>query len=191
MGSPTASHSRVNRIAVVGLGNVGRLIADMLVERGFEVRGVDADASRATGEHASVMDVSDPAALGELFAGVDAVISCLPYYLNAGGCHGGACRRGALPGSDRGRRHLAHRQAARRELGHDLHAALRPRPGFICVLGGRACGQARDRRPDRAAGRRTSAQPEQRGRLCVQLVSRRGRQRVPERLRAAARGRAR
>jgi saccharopine dehydrogenase (NAD+, L-lysine-forming) len=83
MRSPTASHSRVRRIAVVGLGNVGRLIADMLVERGFEVHGVDADESRATGEHTSVMDVRDPAALRELFAGVDAVISCLPFYLNA------------------------------------------------------------------------------------------------------------
>jgi saccharopine dehydrogenase-like NADP-dependent oxidoreductase len=83
MGSPAASHSSVSRIAVVGLGNVGRLIADMLVERGFEVRGADADVSRATGERASVIDVRDPAALEELFAGVDAVISCLPYHLNA------------------------------------------------------------------------------------------------------------
>jgi saccharopine dehydrogenase-like NADP-dependent oxidoreductase len=83
MDSPPALHSRVDRIAVVGLGNVGRLIADMLVERGFEVRGVDADESRAAGEHASVMDVRDAAALEELFAGVDAVISCLPYYLNS------------------------------------------------------------------------------------------------------------
>ena len=83
MDSPPALHSRVDRIAVVGLGNVGRLIADMLAERGFEVRGVDADESRAAGEHASVMDVRDAAALEELFAGVDAVISCLPYYLNS------------------------------------------------------------------------------------------------------------
>jgi saccharopine dehydrogenase-like NADP-dependent oxidoreductase len=83
MGSPTVSHSRVGRIAVVGLGNVGRLIADMLIERGFEVRGADADEGRAAGERASVFDVTDPAALGELFAGVDAAISCLPYYLNA------------------------------------------------------------------------------------------------------------
>ncbi len=81
--SPNASNVRVSRVAVVGLGNVGRLIADMLIERGFEVRGVDADQSRAAGEHASPMDVSDPAALREVFAGVDAVISCLPYYLNA------------------------------------------------------------------------------------------------------------
>jgi saccharopine dehydrogenase (NAD+, L-lysine-forming) len=82
MDSPTALHPQVGRIAVVGLGNVGRLIADMLIERGFEVRGVDADESRAAGEHESVMDVRDPVALGELFAGVDAVVSCLPYYLN-------------------------------------------------------------------------------------------------------------
>lgn len=83
MGSSTATHSRVGRVAVVGLGNVGRLIADMLTERGFEVHGVDAVEGRAAGERASVMDVRDPAALRELFAGVDAVISCLPYYLNA------------------------------------------------------------------------------------------------------------
>jgi saccharopine dehydrogenase-like NADP-dependent oxidoreductase len=83
MGSPTVSHSRVGRVAVVGLGNVGRLIADMLIERGFEVRGVDADESRAAGEGAAVLDVGDPAALTNLFAHVDAVISCLPYYLNA------------------------------------------------------------------------------------------------------------
>jgi saccharopine dehydrogenase-like NADP-dependent oxidoreductase len=82
MASP-ANTSQVNRLAVVGLGNVGRLIADMLMDRGFEVRGVDADAGRASGENASVMDVSDPAALRELFGGVDAVVSCLPYYLNA------------------------------------------------------------------------------------------------------------
>jgi saccharopine dehydrogenase-like NADP-dependent oxidoreductase len=82
MDSPPALHSRVDRIAVVGLGSVGRLIADMLVERGFDVRGVDADESRAAGGRASVMDVRDAAALEELFAGVDAVISCLPYYLN-------------------------------------------------------------------------------------------------------------
>src|SRR5947207_13763061 len=83
MDSPSAPHSRVERVAVVGLGNVGRLIADMLVEGGFEVWEVDVDASRVAGERASVMDVSDPAALEELFAGVDAVVSCLPYYLTA------------------------------------------------------------------------------------------------------------
>lgn len=74
----------VNRIAVVGLGNVGRLLSDMLSERGFEVWEVDADESRVAGDHATVMDVSDPAALEELFADIDAVVSCLPYFLNTG-----------------------------------------------------------------------------------------------------------
>jgi saccharopine dehydrogenase-like NADP-dependent oxidoreductase len=83
MGSPNTSRSQVHRLAVVGLGNVGRLIADMLGERGFEVCGVDADEGRAAGENTSVMDVSDPAALRTLFAEVDAAVSCLPYYLNA------------------------------------------------------------------------------------------------------------
>ena len=50
MESSLAPNSRVDRIAVVGLGNVGRLIADMLVERGFEVWEVDADESRVAGE---------------------------------------------------------------------------------------------------------------------------------------------
>jgi saccharopine dehydrogenase (NAD+, L-lysine-forming) len=83
MDAPTDSQSRVGRVAVVGLGNVGRLIADMLAGLGFEVRGADADGSRAAGGRESVIDVRDPAALRGLCGEVDAVVSCLPYYLNA------------------------------------------------------------------------------------------------------------
>lgn len=83
MGPPSSSDSRVQRVAVVGLGNVGRLIADMLDDHGFETRGVDADERHATGEHDSVIDVMDPAALAGLLTDMDAVVSCLPYYLNA------------------------------------------------------------------------------------------------------------
>ena len=186
MDSPSAPHSRVERIAVVGLGNVGRLIADMLVERGFEVWEVDVDESRVAGERASVMDVSDPAALEELFAGVDAVVSCLPYYLNA--VIATAAHSAGVHYLD-----LTEDVATSRvvkELARSSNTILMPRcglaPGFICVVGGVACGQPRDRRSDRAARRRASAQPEQRTRLCVQLVSCRDRQRVSERLRAAA-----
>ena len=170
-GFATRPHSRVDRIAVVGLGNVGRLIADMLVERGFEVWEVDADESRVAGERASVMDVSDPAALEELFADVDAVISCLPYFLNAGiatAAHSAGVHYLDLTEDVD---HLAHHQGARAELEHDLHAALRSRPGLHLRRRRFACGQARDRRADRAARRRPSAQPEQRARLCVHLVS--------------------
>ena len=141
MDSPPAVHSRVDRIAVVGLGNVGRLIADMLVERGFEVRGVDADESRAAGEHASVMDVRDAAALEELFAGVDAVISCLPYYLNSvvvTAAHSAGVHYVDLSEDVA---HLAHHQAARTELEHGLDAALRSRPRVHLHRWRCACGQ--------------------------------------------------
>ncbi len=136
MGSPTASHSRVGRIAVVGLGKVGRLIADMLGERGFEVRGVDADASRATGERASVIDVRDPAALKELFVGVDAVISCLPYHLNAAvaaTAHAAGVHYLDLTED------VATSRTVRR-LAERSDTIFMPRcglaPGFICVVGG-------------------------------------------------------
>jgi saccharopine dehydrogenase (NAD+, L-lysine-forming) len=135
MDSSNASHSRPTRVAVVGLGNVGRLIADMLIERGFEVRGVDADEGRAAGQNASVMDVADPTALRSLFAGVDAVISCLPYYLNA------EVAKAA---------HAAHvhyldltedvaTSRTVKELAQHSDTIFMPRcglaPGFICVVG--------------------------------------------------------
>ncbi len=136
MGSPTASQPRVGRIAVIGLGNVGRLIADMLVERGFEVRGVDVDVSRATSERASVMDVRDPAALGELFARVDAVISCLPYYLNAAvatAAHAAGVHYLDLTEDVATSRTI-------RELAEHSDTVFMPgcglAPGFVCVVGG-------------------------------------------------------
>jgi saccharopine dehydrogenase (NAD+, L-lysine-forming) len=129
------SRSRVDRIAVVGLGNVGRLIAEMLLERGFEVRGVDADESSATADHASVMDVTDPAALSGLFAGVDAVISCLPYFLNAGVAT-------AAHAADVDYLDLTEDVATShtvRRLAGDSDRIFMPRcglaPGFICVVG--------------------------------------------------------
>ena len=136
MDSPPALHSRVDRIAVVGLGNVGRLIADMLVERGFEVRGVDADESRAAGEHASVMDVRDPAALEELFAGVDAVISCLPYYLNTVVVT--AAHSAGVHYLDLSEDVATSRTV--RQLAQSSNTIWMPRcglaPGFICIVGG-------------------------------------------------------
>jgi saccharopine dehydrogenase (NAD+, L-lysine-forming) len=136
MGSPTPSHSPIRRIAVVGLGNVGRLIADMLGERGFEVRGFDADESRASGEDAAVLDVRDPAALGEVFAGVDAVVSCLPYYLNATvatAAHAAGVHYLDLTEDVDTSRTV-------RQLAESSETIFMPRcglaPGFICIVGG-------------------------------------------------------
>src|ERR671930_634171 len=136
MDSPSAVHSRVDRVAVVGLGNVGRLIADMLVERGFEVREVDADASRAAGERASVMNVRDPAAQEELFAGVDAVVSCLPYYLNA--VTATAAHSAGVHYLDLSEDIATSRTV--RQLAQSSNTIFLPRcglaPGFICIVGG-------------------------------------------------------
>jgi saccharopine dehydrogenase-like NADP-dependent oxidoreductase len=135
MGTAAVSNSRIARIAVVGLGNVGRLIADMLLERGFVVRGVDADEGRAADEHASVMDVTDSAALAKLFMGVDVAISCLPYYLNA---------RVAAAAHAAGAHYLDLTEdvvASRtvRQLSESADTIFMPRcgvaPGFVCVVG--------------------------------------------------------
>jgi saccharopine dehydrogenase-like NADP-dependent oxidoreductase len=136
MDSPGALHSRVDRIAVVGLGNVGRLIADMLVERGFEVWEVDADESRVDGERAAVLDVADPAALEEVFADVNAVVSCLPYHLNA---------VVATAGNSAGAHYFDLTEDVAtshtvRQLAPSAKTVLMPRcglaPGFICIVGG-------------------------------------------------------
>lgn len=70
-----------NKIAVLGLGKVGQLAAELLVEAGFEVTAVDHRAAESALPVTRV-DVADPAALSRLLATQDAVLSCLPYSLN-------------------------------------------------------------------------------------------------------------
>ncbi len=72
-------------IAVLGLGKVGTLAAQLLHDSGFTVTGVDFAANADAHPHAvERTDVTDARALGELFGRVDAVLSCLPYHLNIG-----------------------------------------------------------------------------------------------------------
>jgi saccharopine dehydrogenase-like NADP-dependent oxidoreductase len=127
--------SRIERIAVLGLGNVGALIADMLRERGFDVRGVDADPAKAVDEHVTPLDVTDSAALAELFAHVDAVVSCLPYHLVA---------RVATLAHAAGVHYLdltedVNASRLLRQLAETSTSVLMPHcglaPGFICVVG--------------------------------------------------------
>ncbi|QRM48642.1 L-lysine dehydrogenase [Rhizobium sp. BG6] len=71
------------KIAVIGLGKVGRLAATLLHEGGFEVIGVDAQPP--VGELPFAFrsgNISDPVVIGELLSNVEAVLSCLPYHLN-------------------------------------------------------------------------------------------------------------
>jgi saccharopine dehydrogenase-like NADP-dependent oxidoreductase len=127
--------SRVQRIAVLGLGNVGALIADMLRERGFDVRGVDADPSKAIEERVIALDVTDSATLRDLLAEVDAVVSCLPYDLVAHVAtlaHAASVHYLDLT-EDINASHLL------RQLAETSRSALIPHcglaPGFICVVG--------------------------------------------------------
>ena len=74
-----------DRIAVLGLGKVGRLAATLLHEGGFDVLGVDLQApSEEVPFKCWSGDISDPVVIGELLSGVEAVLSCLPYHLNIG-----------------------------------------------------------------------------------------------------------
>jgi saccharopine dehydrogenase-like NADP-dependent oxidoreductase len=69
----------------MGLGKVGHLAAELLAESGFEVTGHDA---RTLPEEESrfalaVTDIGDAVAVRRALGEVDAVLSCLPYHLNA------------------------------------------------------------------------------------------------------------
>jgi len=73
----------LSRVAVLGLGKVGHLAAELLVSQGFCVTG--ADASRLDEPPFPVVqaDLRDKEQLIALLSSHDAVLSCLPYTLNA------------------------------------------------------------------------------------------------------------
>ncbi|WP_372841517.1 saccharopine dehydrogenase family protein [Phaeovulum sp.] len=70
-----------SKIAVLGLGKVGHLAAELLVESGFDVTGIDARIH--AGRFPSVQaDLTNAAGLEALLKPYHAVLSCLPYALN-------------------------------------------------------------------------------------------------------------
>ncbi len=80
------TNSRLQRIAVLGLGKVGMLAGHLLAESGFEVVGIDqrstlAGAGSRAIEFVPDVDVASDE-LDEHLESVDAVLSCLPYHLN-------------------------------------------------------------------------------------------------------------
>ncbi|MEM9708893.1 MAG: saccharopine dehydrogenase C-terminal domain-containing protein [Pseudomonadota bacterium] len=71
----------MQKIAVLGLGKVGALAGELLAGSGFDVTGFD--VAPATLSFATrPLDAGDRAALETALAGHDAVLSCLPYFLN-------------------------------------------------------------------------------------------------------------
>jgi len=72
-----------SKIAVLGLGKIGKLAAKLLDGSGFKVTGYDVRKPREDLPFAvKNIDLSSSAALTEEFAGFEAVLSCLPYNLN-------------------------------------------------------------------------------------------------------------
>ncbi|SMX30487.1 Lysine 6-dehydrogenase [Pelagimonas phthalicica] len=71
-------------VAVLGLGKVGALAAELLSEAGFTVTGYDMNPKlEGVGFATAALDVSDEAALKGALGKADAVLSCLPYFLNS------------------------------------------------------------------------------------------------------------
>jgi saccharopine dehydrogenase (NAD+, L-lysine-forming) len=81
-----SSSPSTRKVAVLGLGKVGALVGELLSISGFAVTGHDArelgrkDLPFAT----EITDVADHAALEKALSGSNAVVSCLPYFLNKG-----------------------------------------------------------------------------------------------------------
>ena len=74
-----------NKIAVLGLGNVGKLAAKLLHECDFKVTAYDLHTPREKlAFPVKNTDLSSPKALASELAKVEAVLSCLPYHLNLG-----------------------------------------------------------------------------------------------------------
>lgn len=72
----------IKKVIVLGLGKVGSLVATLLSSK-FEVVGVD--QQKPEGDYPfsyKKEDVSDEKSLRKLFNGNDAVVSCLPFFLN-------------------------------------------------------------------------------------------------------------
>lgn len=80
-----AQHRIINNVAVFGLGKVGELVAVLLADSGFKVIGYDAETHEGclAGLDARILDVTATDSVIDALREVDAVVSCLPFYLNA------------------------------------------------------------------------------------------------------------
>jgi saccharopine dehydrogenase-like NADP-dependent oxidoreductase len=74
--------SAMQKVAVIGLGKVGSLVATLL-SRQFSVTGVDAHIAAGSFPFSTIQgNIQDQQFLNDLITGHDAVVSCLPYHAN-------------------------------------------------------------------------------------------------------------
>lgn len=71
----------MKKIAVLGLGKVGTLAAELLHGSGFEVTGIDTDARGELPFAVKALDLTS-SGVEAVFKEQDAVLSCLPFHLN-------------------------------------------------------------------------------------------------------------
>ncbi|MEX3014099.1 saccharopine dehydrogenase family protein [Gymnodinialimonas hymeniacidonis] len=72
----------MQKIAVLGLGKVGTLAAELLHASGFMVTGIDVAPRGHLPFPVQSLDLTHTDAVETLFADQDAVLSCLPFHLN-------------------------------------------------------------------------------------------------------------
>ena len=72
----------MQNVAILGLGKVGTLAGELLHEAGFTVSGLDSRAREGLPFAAHIVDVADLDGLRTALKGQDAVLSCLPFFLN-------------------------------------------------------------------------------------------------------------
>lgn len=72
----------IKTVAVLGLGKVGTLVATLLSEADFDVVGLDRATVKNVPFSVKKIDVGKKSLLKSALKKADAVVSCLPYYLN-------------------------------------------------------------------------------------------------------------
>ncbi|MGB5869890.1 MAG: saccharopine dehydrogenase C-terminal domain-containing protein [Albidovulum sp.] len=129
-----------NKIAVLGLGKVGQLAAELLAEAGFTVTGIDARPTKA-GFATRTADLTDTDTLPDVLKGQEAVLSCLPYHLNIGVstvAHDLGLHYFDLTEDVPTTRHI-------RELAKTARGLMAPQcglaPGFVGIVGADLAGQ--------------------------------------------------
>ena len=176
---------RCKKIAVLGLGKVGTLAAKLLHEGGFDVTGIDSRQPQEALPFAlSRVDLETDAGIGAATAGYDAVLSCLPYRLNqriATAAHALGMHYFDLTEDVSTTRAII-------DLGKNVArvdgAAVRPGARFCRHRRRVASGGVRAMPLAAPARRRVAAESDGTDGLCLQLVARRRRQRIPQRLRS-------
>ena len=128
-------------IAVLGLGKVGHLAAELLTDAGFEVTGFDSRRVPDAAFSARQSDFSDGAALAAALDGQEAVLSCLPYALN---------KAVASAAHQRGIHYFDLTEDVStttriRELAGSAQGVMAPQcglaPGFVGIVGANLAGQ--------------------------------------------------